>query len=151
MALLSIVNSYCPRVSHEHRIKEVYQVEETKCFLCDPSIKFTFNPVIHCDKLKDVMIQSLKKELRLLFHMVFSNEESIYFLPVELELIVFSFIRDDLFVNYLYKKTYTIDELFLKHTTSCLSCSKTLLAIMDKYACNKHIVPRYRREKYNQY
>lgn len=150
MSLLSLINSYCPRVEHEHRKKEVCEPER-KCFLCEPTIKFTFNPVINCDKLKDIMIQIEKTQIRLLFHMIFSNEESIYFLPVELELIIFSFIRDDLLIKYVYSKTYTIDYHFMSHTKSCLSCSKTLLDIINKYACNKHIVPRYRRYKHNQY
>ena len=149
MALVALVNSNCPRVSHEHRIKEVYQIEKTKCFLCDPTIKFSFNPVINCDKLKHVMMNIIKTQIRLLFHMIFSNEKSIYFLPLELELIIFNFIQDYHIIDYIYTKKYTIDKVFMKHTTSCLSCSKSLLDIMDKYTCNKHIVPRYRREKYN--
>ena len=72
MALVALVNSNCPRVSHEHRIKEVYQIEKTKCFLCDPTIKFSFNPVINCDKLKHVMMNIIKTQIRLLFHMIFS-------------------------------------------------------------------------------
>lgn len=149
MSLVSLVNSGCPRVSHEHRKKKVYQIEETKCFLCDPTIKFSFNPVINCDKLKHVMMNIIKTQICVLFHMVFSNEESIYFLPLELELIIFNFIQDYHIIDYIYTKKYTIDKVFMKHTTSCLLCSTSLLNIIDKHACNKHIVPRYCRETYN--
>ena len=149
MSLIALVNSGCPRVSHEHIIKNVDESEQRKCFLCDPTIKFTFNPLLKCDKIKEVTIPISKTEFRFMFHIIFSNEESIYFLPLELELIIFNFIQDYHIIDYIYTKKYTIDKVFMNHTKSCLSCSRSLLDIMDFTVCNKHIVPRYCIE--NQY
>ena len=93
MSLIALVNSGCPRLSHEHRKKFVDEPEQRKCFLCEPTIKFTFNPLGLCDKIKEIIIPNSKTEFRFLFHMIFSNEDSIYYLPLELELIIFNFIH----------------------------------------------------------
>ena len=143
MSLLALVNSGCPRVSHEHRKKLVDEPEQRKCFLCEPTIKFTFNPLGLCDKIKEIIIPNSKTEFRFMFHMIFSNEDSIYYLPLELELIIFNFIQDYHIIDYIYTKKYTIDNVFMNHTKSCLSCSRSLLFIMDNHTCNKHIVPRH--------
>lgn len=141
--LLITINQICPNILHDHRISS-HKYPRKKCFICSPLIELKFN--LSCPDYRRYKTFKLSIDIKSVLHVIFSKENSIYFLPQELEEYIIIIIETPIVI-----KEYTMTPKFLQHTSKCKSCAGNLLKILEENACSRHILPRSSLNHYKKY
>lgn len=143
--LIEYMNSKCFNVNHEQRKASyneitIYNCTNFRCFLCSD----THNNLSEqkwswkCDDLLLIKNIDMPLEKKILIHYIFSNENTIYFLPLEIELLIFEFCLTQKKSNEICK----INKQIIDHAVNCRLCSRKIINLNTQHSCSRHIIPR---------
>lgn len=141
MSLIQTINNYCPKgVRHRHRQK--YNLgwgRYRDCCLCaGEQCRKRYNFIEGCDLYKELVTEKPKKDALVTCILIFSNKDPQFFLPLEIQRIIFSFMKIE-----RYKQIeINLNEPGIKHMMNCAKCAPKFIDWLDKNACPGHVLPR---------
>lgn len=138
MSLVEHINRGCPNISHAHKKGgelHLYDLK-SKCFVCCPIIRSSLDVTFNCGA-KHLVRKKLTTDAKITLHLIFSKQGSRYYIPQELEDILFFCCE-----NTLEDEIKKIDKHTLKHIMKCRPCSLKLLKMFERKACTHHMLPR---------